>query len=87
MYEKFEDTKGVNKIRRRSDNTMAKKAKQCLTKYYMENQRLSNTNPTKHRGWTQMLRKDKQFLLDKWHSLTFLNHFHLYILYGLVAQQ
>jgi hypothetical protein len=35
MYEKFEDTKGVNKIRRRSDNTMAKKAKQCLTKYYM----------------------------------------------------
>jgi len=31
------------------------------------NLRLSNTNPTKTWGWTQILRKDIQFLLHTWH--------------------
>jgi len=33
------------------------KDKQRPTKHYTENQRWSNTNTTKNRGWTQVLRK------------------------------
>ena len=36
--------------------------KQWSTKYYTENQRPSNTNPTKNLRWTQVLRKSKQFM-------------------------
>jgi hypothetical protein len=32
------------------------KDKQRSTKYYTENERLSNVNPTKNRGWIQMLK-------------------------------
>ena len=38
------------------------------TKHYTENLRLSNKNRIKHREWTQVLRKYKQFLLHKWHT-------------------
>ena len=39
------------------------KDKQRSTKHNIYNQRSSNTNPTKKREWTQVLRKGKQFLL------------------------
>ena len=39
------------------------KDKQRSTKYYTENNRLSNTNLTKNRGLNQVLRKDQQFLI------------------------
>jgi hypothetical protein len=57
----FEDTKGVIRVRKsKKDNTMAKRNR---TKHYIENKRPSNTNPTKNRGLTQVLRKDMQLLL------------------------
>jgi len=44
--------------RRRTDNTMAKrksgKGQTTIHKTYTQNQRSSNTNPTKNRGWTQV---------------------------------
>jgi hypothetical protein len=62
--EKFEDTKRV--IRRckskdRQCNGQTKKNKS--TKHYTEKQRSSNRSP----GWTHVLRKGKQFLLQMWH--------------------
>ena len=44
------------------------KDKQRSTKYYTENERLSNVNPTKNRGWTQMLRKVKFRYRCEWIS-------------------
>jgi len=43
------------------------KDKQCCSKHYTENLKLSNTNLINTRGWTQLLLKDKQFLLHMWH--------------------
>jgi hypothetical protein len=34
----------------------------------------SNTNPTKNRLWTQMIRKDMQVLLHMWHQSCFSNY-------------
>jgi len=66
--EAFEDTKGVNTIRKskknRQHNGQMKKYKR--TNNDLQNtwsKRSSNTNPTKNRWWTQVLRKGKQFLL------------------------
>jgi hypothetical protein len=42
------------------------KDKQRSTKHYTENYRSSNGNPTKIRRSTQLLLKDKQFLLHMW---------------------
>ena len=36
--------------------------KQRSTKHYTQNKRLSNTNPTKNRVRTQVLRKGRKFL-------------------------
>jgi hypothetical protein len=43
------------------------KDKQQSTKHYTEYNRSSNTNPTKNREWTQVLRKSGPFLLHMWH--------------------
>ena len=48
-------------------NDQQKKDKHWYTKHYTENKRSSNINPTKNRGWTRVLPKDKQFLLHLWH--------------------
>ena len=40
------------------------KDKQRSIKHTYKTKRSNNTNPTKHRGWNQVLRKGKQFLLD-----------------------
>ena len=53
LGKKFEDIKGSSfSVNRRTDNTIAKrkKDKQRSTKYYTENKRSRNTNPTKARG-------------------------------------
>ena len=63
-YGEFEDTKGVIRIHKstknRQHNGQMKKGqqdKQRSTNHYTQNQRSSNTNPTKNRGRTQVLRK------------------------------
>jgi len=38
------------------------KGQTTIYKTYTSNKRSSNTDPTKNRGWTHALRKDKQFL-------------------------
>jgi hypothetical protein len=43
-----------------------------LKKHCTENKRSSNTNTTKNRCCTQVLRKGKQFLLHMWHPLCYL---------------
>jgi len=48
---KFDDTNGHRK-----------KDKQWSIKSFTENLRVSNSNPTKNRGWTQVPQKGKQFL-------------------------
>jgi len=57
----------VAAIRRRTNNTMAKKKiqkdKQRSAKHYTEYQRSSNTNLTKTWCWTHAFRKGNQFLL------------------------
>ena len=71
IEEEFEDTKGVSWsesiYQRKTDNTISKekvqlKDKQRSTKHTHKTKDRSNTNPTKNRGWTQMLPKGKQFL-------------------------
>ena len=57
-----------------NDNTMTiqwpkekgQKSKRRSTKHHIENKRLSNMNPTKKHGWTQVARWCKQFLLHMW---------------------
>ena len=66
MQEEFEDTKGVIKIciskKNRKHNGQKKKYKKWPTKYtYKTKERVTRT-PLKI-GWTQVFRKDKQFLL------------------------
>jgi hypothetical protein len=41
------------------------KGQTTIYKTYIYNSRSSNTNPTKNRGWAQVLRKGKQFLLHE----------------------
>jgi len=54
-------------IYRRTDKTMAKrKSTSNDLQNIHKNKRSSNANPTKNRGWTQVLRKGKQFLLHQW---------------------
>jgi len=56
--------------RRLINNTMTPKENwQWFKKHYTENERSRNTNPTKNRGWTHMLRRGKQFLFHMWHQL------------------
>ena len=55
MEEKFEDTKGIIRIRKKSKkdgkyNGQKKKDKTLSKKQYSENYRWSNTSPTKNRG-------------------------------------
>ena len=63
VYEKLEDTKGI--IKSRTDNTRTNWTNNDLQNTTQK--RLSNTNTTKNRRWTQVLRKGKQFLLHVWH--------------------
>ena len=58
--EEIEDTKGVIRIRKskKKRHNNDKKDKQRSTKHTHK----TNTNPTKNRGWNQVLRKGKQFL-------------------------
>ena len=56
--------------RRRTDNNVVKLKrtyKQRSTKHYTENKKSINTNPIENRGWSEVLRKGRQFLLHKWH--------------------
>jgi len=61
VQEMFEDSKEV--IRRHTSKRdcqyigQKKKDKQWSTEHYTENDRLSNTNSSKNRQWTQVLRK------------------------------
>ena len=55
----------------RTNNAMPKRKKD---KQYIENKRSSNTDLTKNRGWTQMLRKVKQILLHMWHPSCYSCH-------------
>jgi hypothetical protein len=41
------------------------KGQTTIYKPYTQNYISSNMNPTKHRGWTQVLWKGKQFLLQQ----------------------
>ena len=52
-------------ISQTDDNIMTKMKndKQSSKKHYTENGRASNTNPTKNRGWIQVLGKVYQFFL------------------------
>jgi hypothetical protein len=72
MKKSLKMPKGVIRNRKskkdRQYNGQKKRDKQLSTKHYTENQRSSNTNPTKNRGSTHVLRKVEQFLLQMWHS-------------------
>ena len=77
--EKFEDTEGVIKSiisKDRHHNGQKKKHKQRSTKRYAENKRSSNTNITKNRGWTQVLRTGKQVLLHMWNPSNYYCYTH-----------
>jgi len=68
MHEKFENTKieirsRKSKKGRQYNDQKKNDKKQWSTKHYTENETLSDTNPTKNRVWTQVLRKGRQFLL------------------------
>jgi hypothetical protein len=69
MYKKsLKIPKGQSESIYRTDNTMAKRKKSTkgqttINKRYTYNLRSSNTNPTKNRLRTQVLRKDVQFLV------------------------
>jgi hypothetical protein len=67
--EEFEDTKGIIRIRiskkNRQHNGQKKKYKRTnsdLQNIYIK-LKIEQHEPTKNRGWTQVLRKGKQFLL------------------------
>jgi len=70
IKEKFGDTKRA--IRRckskKGRQHNGQKVTQRSIKHYTENQRSSNTNPTKNCKWNPVLRKGKQFLLHMWHQ-------------------
>jgi uncharacterized membrane protein YqiK len=57
--------KRVWKYQRGNQNRILKKNRQYngQKKKYKRTNRSSNTNPTKNRGWTQVLRKGRKFLL------------------------
>jgi len=63
IYEEVEDTKGVIRIRKSTDRQhKGKKKKDKRTNNDLQNtsqktKRSRNTNITKNRGWTQVLRK------------------------------
>ena len=62
--EKLKDTKGVIRNRKSKDrhhngqSNKVQRDKQWTTKHHRENEKLSNTNPTKYRGWNQVFRKN-----------------------------
>jgi hypothetical protein len=58
--------------RRRTDSTMAKRTKGQTTIYkisYRNINRSGNTNPSKNRGWTQVHRKNWEFVFHMWHPV------------------
>ena len=77
VLEEFEDTKGVIRIhilKNRQHN--GQKNKQRSIKHTHKTKRLSNTNSTKNRGWTQALWKGKQFsTLELCLCLMFMSYF------------
>ena len=76
IYWCWKDTEGVfrscklTKDRQYNwENEKRQNVKQWSTKRYTENKRLINTNPTKNPGWSHVLRKDTQFLLNESYSI------------------
>ena len=65
LLEECEDIKGAIKIRISKKNLQhnGQNKKYKRTNNDLQSNRSSNTNPTKNLGWTQVLRKGKQFLL------------------------
>ena len=46
-------------VHKKQTNDQANKDKQQSTKHYTQKLKSSNSNPTKHLGWSQVLRKGK----------------------------
>jgi len=70
--EKFEDANGLSrncksKKDRQHNGQKEKRTNQRSIKRYTDNQRSSNTNPTRNRGFSHVFQKNKQFLFHMWH--------------------
>ena len=59
----------------KTENTMPQRKKDKRINSYIQNttQKL-NTNPTRNRAWTQVLRMGRQFLLHKWKPWCYSSH-------------
>ena len=70
-YEKVEDHKRVIRSCQEWQTKQWPKEKEQKDKNIIVKLKNGQTNPTTNRGWTQVFREDKKFLLHMWHRSLF----------------